>query len=208
MAFTTEQRKGLVDKIVVNGTFGEDDRDSLNKLTDNQLVALLDSAKLDMVVNKAKGMDLSSVDDEMIRNEYKSRFGKKVKDDEEMTDNMDDEEDMEDDDEEEEEVPSKMSANQWMARAPREVREMIANARRIEQSRRQGLIEQIVANGACPLNEAELSHRSTEDLELFAQMATPSFDSGFNYTGAAGSVVTNSRKSIEPLSVPSAAYMD
>ena len=210
MALTKDQRDQLIGLIVANKSF---ERSQLTSLTDNQLVALNDPAKLDMVVNAAKKPSMEEFEDEAIMNEYKSRFGKgkvkgKDKDEEVMNEEMEDEEEMEeDDDNDEEESKAPISANRWFAQAPQEIRQIVANARRIENERREVLIDKIVTNGICPLNTQELKQRSTEDLEVFAAMAGGSPSDSFNYMGAAGSVTTNSRTKVQPLGVPTAEYM-
>ncbi len=208
MALTKDQREQLIGLIVANNSF---ERSQLTSLTDNQLVALNDPAKLDMVVNAAKKPSMEEFEDEAIMNEYKSRFGKgkvkaKDKDEEVMNEEMEDEEEMEEDDDEEE-PKAPISANRWFAQAPQEIRQIVANARRIENERREVLIDKIVTNGVCPLGPAELKQRSTADLEVFAAMAGGSPSDSFNYMGAAGSVTTNSRTKVQPLGVPTAEYM-
>jgi hypothetical protein len=222
MAFSKQQRKGLVDQIVANNDFSEE---ALETLTDNQLVALLEPTKLDELVNNAMPPQLQKA----MKKKKEETMNEDMEDD--MEDEMDSEDDMEEEEEEEEEaLPKKkppmttmkkgynkkgMSTNAWLAGAPPEVRRLVANAQRAEAEKRNQLVETIVANQACPLTEKQLQTRSLEDLEVFAAMAkTSSSDigiqsAGFDFFGAAGGPVVNSRsvQNAKPLALPGADYM-
>lgn len=218
MAFTKEQRRAAVAKIVANNAaFTED---GLSKLTDNQLVALAEPAKLDSLVNNAKTYPFAKKDDEE----------EDVVLDPKKRSPREDEEDPipEEDDEEESKAKKPVvmskgkkgttanSAADWFKSAPPEVQRLVANARRAEAARRQELIGVITANGASPLSEDELKQRSTEDLEVFARFAANSAPVGydafeeelnrFDFSGASGGPVTNSG-AVQPLAMPGADYM-
>jgi len=178
MAFSAEQRQALVDQITTNSDFSED---VLENLTDNQLVALAEPDKLDDLVNNAMPPQLAKAQ-------------------------------MEEDDEEEMAVakkyPKKMSANQWMAQAPPELRRLVANAQKVEAEQREQLISTIVANENCPLSAEELGSRSLEDLKAFAAMATVNSSSGnYDFMGAGGAPVVNRSADVKPLPLPGAEYM-
>lgn len=216
MAFSKEQRRAVVAKIVANSS--EFSEDTLAKLTDNQLVALAEPAKLDAMVANAKGKgntmpnDTANVDDEEgVVNES--------------------EEDTDDDDAEEPKKPpfvknkggnygkdkTANSFQDWMRSAPPHVQRMVANAQRHEKAQRQRLIESITANASCPLRPEDLARRSTEDLEAFAAMAQSSQafvgnsqeepEDFYDFSGAAGGFTGNSSR-LEPLGLPTADYMN
>lgn len=183
MALTQQERQQLVSELIANQSFGEDQKDNLLKLTDNQLVALSDADGLDELVTNAM------VDDD-------------------------------DEDDDDEPTPrhhttnSQMSLEDWMETAPPEVQNIVLNAQKTEAQHRGRLIEQITANGSCPLTADQLGRRSTEDLEAFATMAgvkggQASRSGRFSFLGAQGApVTTNSGGSkVEPLALPGADYM-
>jgi hypothetical protein len=202
MAFSTKQRQALINEIVVNNEFSEE---ALDSLTDNQLVALAEPDKLNELVNNAMPPALA-------KGLAAKKAGKAapVEDDEEGME----EDDMEEDDMEEEPAPKKdmtalrrpkMSANQWMAAAPPELRRLVANAQVVEANRRNVLIETITANANCPFDEDQLKTRSLEDLEAFAAMAGGSSGApNYNYAGASGFV---GNSNVEALPMPGADYM-
>ena len=222
MAFSKQQREGLISQIVTNSAFS---KDQLESLTDNQLVALNSPVQLDLLVNG------SYVDKKMTKNED---MNKKMVENEDMESEDEMEEDSMDSEESDMEGSSSESGmkkpappknpveakvnktaeqttNQWLRNAPPEIRRMVANARAIELQQREQLISTITANSSCPFSEDELQARTTEDLQAFAKMASISVNrqdfGGFDYSGAAGAFSVNSQSKVEPLGLPTADYM-
>lgn len=202
MALTKDQRQTLVANIV--SQYEGFQAESLEVLTDNQLVGLARPAHLDKLVDVANAaatkepveMDEDEEDDEedtvVVPNKGKKAYNGK----------------------------DKMAANAsdpkaWWDAAPAEVKRLVANAQRVEKKHRDELISRITANGASPLSAEALAKRSTEDLEVFAQFAANSVASGasddslygFDFSGLAEPVTVNAGAS-KPLALPGADYMN
>lgn len=176
MALTKAQRQKLVDDLVTNEVFGEDSKDALMELTDNQLVALADGDQLDEMVNNQLGEEegdltdnqkkdkskknLENVETNELEAELKKRKGKKDKptnnsDNQEVTTNEDGEVD--------EEV--------WLKKAPKSVRQMITNSKRIVNNEKEKHIKVITANSNNRFTEDQLREKDVEELEVLADLA-------------------------------------
>lgn len=184
MKLTPEQRKAAVDKIVANhGAFEDADRDFLNDMADDKLSKLV--ANCDMPAKGAAKAPAAPVEEE------------------------------EEEEEEEAVVPGKkppvankgteLTAAEWYAQAPAEVKEAVKGALAVNAERKQELVERIVANAAADKRDAlakRLSAKSLDELRDIAELvptanaAADEDDNPFvqrraNYAGAAGGPVAN-----------------
>lgn len=195
MAFSKEQRQEIVSQIVANGKFDEGDSETLLQLTDNQLVGLAKPDELDELVDNATKVKVKTkkVDDdkeEEDEEEMETNRGGMKKKKKDYTANE----------------GEQVSLQDWMESAPPEIQRMVSNAQRIEKQEREQLVEQITANEGCPFTAEELNGRSTEDLQMFARMASAGSHKRVanspvnfpNFAGAAGVSPTANRQADGP----------
>lgn len=219
MAFSKQRRRKLVASIIANELFDEDAKDSLNDLTDNQLVALLDPDQLDTLVAKTAGITDNSDDaedaadddedttevtdnmgkkltdcsDEELMMEMKKRKGKKGK----MTDNRSGSP-----------AEEAQAIEDYLAstNAPDVIKRLIANQVAIDSEDRTRYIETITGNESSDFSEDELAEMSTPQLARIARLCDNSDDSDYQAasdwsanSGTNWSLGSNRDSGVEPL---------
>jgi hypothetical protein len=99
--------------------------------------------------------------------------------------------------------PKPVTAQEYVDNSPPEVREVLNAAMRIHKEKKNGLIEQILANARNKFTKEALQAKPLDEIENLAAIAVP-----VDYSGQGGSVTENEQKAPEALEMPTLNYSD
>jgi len=206
-AMNEEQRSAMIGELISNcGCWSEADRETLNKFSDDKITELHGHSKTvaenEAIANAARNSEDIEITDNGLQVKAPSTPKTPTKTTSETTNNSSSQE---------------VSPEEWLDKAPAQIRSAVQNAMRIEENERQKLIDELTANlsGDTAKGEAKkaLNLKSLEDLQLMKSLlpekkvVNESSASGSRlarYFGQAPSEppTTNSKREFEPLVPP------
>jgi len=202
---TGMDRTKTIDYIIKNDCcLKEEDRETLNQLSDQALQRMEESLKkakqTEAVANAAKKGYTDPGGNDHVWNEEKQVWESKMKKEEKPVENKDEGEKTK--------KPEPLTEDQWMAQAPEKVRNALARAEAIEKKHRDQAIEVIKKVEGNKLTDNQLAEMPTETLEsLAATMAAQSKEekkegTTYNWEGAAGGSDTVNQSELVPMEFP------
>lgn len=169
MALTKEQKEKIIDDLIGNeglegdGPWKEDHREALNAMPEDLLEGLNQQRELAANAHKFKDGDAEYEESEENKKKvFKKNLPKHPTKNEETPENG------------RETVANQgpMTVQEWMDKAPPEIRSVVTNALNFEKKQRQELVKEITANKKCPFTVEYLNGRTMEELQGLAILAT------------------------------------
>jgi len=187
---TNMDMKKVIDELIGSKLWGEDDRKFLESQNEEGLKILQARNASQLKINGEAEAKTKAEKEAKAKADVEA----KTKADAEVKAN----EDKSSKDKEGKSPKTPLTADQYIANAPKELQEVLVHGQKTLQAVRAKLIDTITANEGCPLTAEQLATRGLDDLQIFAAMC-PVSNEDPDFSGL-GPVTTTHKQ--EPLLMP------